>query len=185
MIVTKNDKKVLNFINQFKVATTTTIVELFYSSLRYGQQRLKMLYDNKLLNRDRDHFTSQYYYYTKKPKQVRHSLLLADFYREINKLAKIEYFENEFTQFDGIRPDGFLAAELPGNRKEIYFIETEISNKPDTEKYEELFKSNAWEVIFPKFPKVVFVTDKKVDDSKYFDVIKVDEDLKNIRGLLS
>lgn len=181
MIVTKNDKKVLNFIDQFKIATTSTIAELFYPSLRYGQYRLKLLYENKLLKRDRDPFTNQYFYYNKKPIQIRHSLLLTNFYREINKLAKIEYFENEFTHFEGIRPDGFVAVEFSNKKKEIYFIETEISNKPDIAKYEELYKSNQWKSVFPKFPKLIFVTDKTVGESKLFDVIKIGENLKDIK----
>jgi len=181
MIVTKDDKKVLNFIDQFKIAKTNTIAELFYSSLRYGQQRLKLLYESKLLKRDRDPFTGQYFYYNKKPIQLRHSLLLTNFYREINKLGRVERFENEFMHFEGIRPDGFLAVEFPDKRKEIYFVETELSNKPDIEKYEILYKSNQWKNILPKFPAVIFVTDKKVGESKLFQVIKIGEDLKDIK----
>lgn len=185
MIVTERDKEVLIFINKFKIATTDTINELFYPSLRVAQHRLKLLYENKLLKRDRDHFTSQYYYYTSKPKQLIHSLSLTNFYREINKFVEIKHFDNEFTYFEGIRPDGFLAAELPNGKKEIYFIEIERSNKPDVEKYEELFKVGEWKKVFPKFPKVIFVTDKQVSNSKYFDVIKINEDMRNIRGIIS
>lgn len=181
MIVTERDKKVIAFIEDFKIATTKTINELFYPSLRVAQHRLKLLSENKLLKRDKDHYTRQYYYYIRKPQQIRHSILLTNFYREVNKLAVIKHFENEFTHFDGIRPDGFMALEFPDGRKEIYFVETEISNKPDVEKYEELFKSNKWKEVFPKFPKIIFVTDKKVKESELFSVIKISEDLKDIK----
>lgn len=181
MIVTERDNQVILFIEKFKIATTSTISGLFYPSLRVAQHRLKLLYENKLLKRDRDPFTGQYYYYNKKPIQIRHSLLLTNFYREINKLVDVKLFENEFTHFEGIRPDGFLAVEFSNKKKEIYFVETEISNKPDIEKYEELYKSNQWKSVFPKFPKLIFVTDKTVGESKLFDVIKIGENLKDIK----
>lgn len=182
MRISEDDKKALAFIPKFKIATTNTIAELFYPSLRYAQHRLKLLYENKELKRSRDNYSTQYMYYMKKPSQIKHCLLLTEFYLELNRIAQIVYFDTEFTFFEGIRPDAFTAVEFPNKRKEVYFIEVELSNKPDVEKYEQLYLSHKWKSKgFPAFPKVVFVTNKPVTDSKYFDVIKIDEDMKDLR----
>lgn len=178
MIVTNRDKKVLAFLDEFRIATTDTIQELFYPSLRVAQTRLKLLYDNKLIKRDRDHFTSQYYYYIKKPKQLRHDLLLTNFYREINKLADIELFKKEFT-VDNIRADGLIAYKR--NKRYIAFAEVQIANTPlDILKYEKLYKSNQYKKYFPTFPFIYAITDKKIPSSS-LKIIQINEDMSNIK----
>lgn len=181
-MITNRDKEVINFIDSFKVATTQTIADLFYPNVKIAQRRLRILTDHKQLKRDREHFTSQYYYYIAKPKQIRHCLLLTQFYSKASKLMSIEYFDNEFSYFEEIRPDGFMAGVYK-EKNEIYFVEVEISNTPDVEKYEKLYLSGRWN-IFPKFPTVIFITDKKVRVSKYFRVIVIGENMENIGGLI-
>ena len=78
-MITKRDLKVLNFIDEFKVATTSTIQELYYPSLRVAQIRLKKLCENNDLKRERYHFTQEYIYYFNKTKQQRHDLILTNF----------------------------------------------------------------------------------------------------------
>lgn len=182
MIVTERDKKVLNFIEKFNVATTDTIQELFYPSIRVAQHRLKLMYDNKLLKRERDHFTSQYYYYLRKPRQLRHSLLLTDFYREINRLTQIELFEKEFT-IDNVRPDGLIAYRYKG-KSYIACIEVQIANIAlDVEKYEKLFKSGKYKKYFPVFPLVYAITNKKIPYTE-LKIIRVNEDMSNLKEVL-
>ena len=182
MIVTERDKKVLNFIEKFNVATTDTIQELFYPSIRVAQHRLKLMYDNKLLKRERDHFTSQYYYYLRKPRQLRHSLLLTDFYREINRLTKIELFEKELT-IEHVRADGLVAYKYKSKRY-IAFIEVQIANTPlDVEKYEKLFKSGKYKKYFPVFPLIYAITNKKIPYTE-LKIIRVNEDMSNVKEVL-
>ena len=182
MIVTDRDKLVLEFIEQFKIATTDTIQLLFYPSLRITQRRLKLLVDNKLLKRDRDTFTSQFYYYIKKPRQLKHSLLLTDFYRELHKISKIELFKNEFI-IEDIRSDGFVAYEYK-SKKEIAFIEVELSNKGlDLEKYERLYKSSKYKKYFPIFPNIIIISNKSIPKTK-LKIIKIDESIQGLELIL-
>lgn len=182
MIVTDRDKRVLDFISKFRVATTDTIQELFYPSLRVTQNRLKLMYENKLLKRERDHFTSQYIYYLRKPKQLRHSLLLTDFYREMHKLTKIELFEKEF-EIENIRADGLIAYKYK-NKGYIAFVEVQIANKGlDIVKYEKLYKSKNYKKYFPVFPLVYAITNKKIPDTE-LKIIRVNEDMSNLKEIL-
>lgn len=182
MIVTYRDKKALDFLEKFKAARTNTIQELFYPSLRVAQHRLKLLYENKLLRRERDYFTSQYIYYIKKPKQLRHDLLLTDFYCEMNKIVDIELFEKEVT-IDDIRPDGLIAYR---HKKKgfIACIEVQIANEPlDVEKYEKLYRSGRYKKYFPVFPLIYVISNKNIPKTE-LKVIKVYEDISNLREIL-
>lgn len=182
MIVTERDKRVIKFIEDNKTATTNTIADIFYPCLRVAQHRLKLLTENKVLKRHRDNYTSQYYYYIRKPKQVRHSLLVTDFYNELNKIAKIELFKTEFT-IEDIRADAFIAYEI-NNKKRIAFLEVQISNAPlDVEKYEKLYKSRKYKNYFPAFPVIIAVTNKNIPKTN-LKVIKVNENIENLRGIM-
>lgn len=183
MIVTDRDKLVLEFINKFKFATTDTIAELFYPNLVIARRRLKLLYDNKLLKRDRDHFTAQYYYYNTKSKQMKHQLLLTDFYRELNKIAEIVFFENEF-KCENVIADALAVYKL-NEIAYVAFIEVEISNKGiDLDKYEKLFRSNKYEKYFNGvFPLIIAITNKTIPKTS-LKIIEVNEDIENLRGKL-
>lgn len=182
MIVTERDKKVLNFIEKFNVATTDTIQELFYPSIRVAQHRLKLMYDNKLLKRERDNFTSQYIYYVRKPKQLRHNLLLTDFYREMNRIVDIELFEKEFI-IDNVRADGLIAYRYK-NKGYIACIEVQIANEPlNVEKYEMLYFSGKYKKYFPVFPLIYAITNKKIPYTE-LKIIRVNEDMSNVKEVL-
>ncbi|NBI05749.1 hypothetical protein [Senegalia massiliensis] len=181
-MITDRDKKVIEFIEKFNVATTNIIADLFYPSLRVAQNRLKRLYADKVLKRDREHFTNQYYYYIKKPKQIRHNLLLVEFYKEVNKLIDIEVFKKEF-EIEDIRPDGLMIYKYK-NKKYIAFIEVQISNTPvDIHKYRKLCLTEKYKKYFPVFPKLIFITNKSIKNIKEFEVIKIKEDSENILTL--
>ncbi len=181
-MITKRDQRVIEYIEKFKVATTDTIAELFYPSIKVAQRRLREIAESKLLKRDRDHFTAQYYYYTKKNNQLRHSLLLTDFYRELNKIATIEHFDNEFV-IGELRADGLVVYKINGTAY-VAFVEVQIANTPvDIAKYEKLHKSTTYKNFFPVFPLIIAITNKKIPSTN-LKVIQVNEDIENLRGLL-
>lgn len=179
------DSKIINYLEDFKAATTSTLAVLFFPNLLSAQKRLKRLATYySAINRDRDHISSEYYYYIDtKPKQLRHRLLLTNFHRELIQLGiEIVELKNEFTYFENIRPDGLLACVLPNGRKMVYFIETERSNKPDIVKYEKLYRSDEWKEIFSFFPPIIWITNKKVSKTE-LEVIHLRENLKDINKL--
>lgn len=180
MIITQRDRKVIEFIEAMNCVSTKTIYELFYPSLRVAQNRLKLMTENKIVKRDRDHLTSQYYYYiNNKPKQVHHNLLLANFYKELSKKATIEVFKKEFV-IEDIRPDALVIYTVNG-KSYIAFVEIELSNQPDIPKYEALFKSGKYKEYFKGvFPLIYYVTDKTIPDTK-LKVIKISEDMNDFK----
>lgn len=183
MIVTNRDREVIDFVTKMNCASTKTIAELFYPSLRVAQNRLKLMAENKVLKRDRDHFTNQYYYYIdNKPKQIYHNLLLTDFYKELSKVAEIVAFKKEFI-IEDIRPDALVVYTIDG-KSYIACVEIELSNTPDIAKYETLDKSGEYKKYFNGvFPLIIYVTNKKIPGTK-LDVIQINEDIKNLRGIL-
>lgn len=183
-MITKRDKKVIDFLEQFKIANTSTIHELFYPSLRVAQNRLKTLTDHKAIKRTRNHINMEYLYYIKKPRQIKHRLLLTDFHRELNKMVKIIDFQNEFI-IEHLRADGFVAYKY-NNKGYIAFIEVEISNKSlDINKYKKLFKEGKYKLYFPVFPKLIVITNKKISEIKEFEVIQIKEDFSNFQAAMT
>ncbi len=183
-MITKRDKAVLDFIEKFRVASTSTLEVLFYPSPRVAQRRLSVLVDHGELNRDRDHFTYEYLYYIKKPRQLRHALLLTDLYREMVKVGiEIVNFDNEVTLED-IRADGLVAYRL-NEKNFIAFAEIQISNTPlDIDKYLKFLRSDKYKNYFPVFPLIIAVTNKKVSQTRDIKIIVVKEDFSNISDLL-
>lgn len=180
MIVTDRDRKVIDFIGEMNCVNTSVIYELFYPSLRVAQNRLKLMYDNKILKRDRNHFTNQFYYYIdNKPKQISHNLILAKFYNKLSKRSKIVRFKKEYSVGD-IRSDA-LTIYSRGSKSYIAFVEVELSNKPDILKYERLYKSGEYKKYFNGvFPLIIYVTNKNIPETD-LQVIVVDEKVENLR----
>lgn len=192
MAVRERDKNTLQFIHDMKVVTSDIVSPLFYEgNLRVAQRRLQIMAENYKdigLKRSRDGWTDKYIYYFEKPKQVRHSLLLVEFYKNIFLMngVKILKFLKEPTWFDGLRPDGFIAfTDTRINKNYIAFLEIQICNKPlDTQKYRKLYLSEEYKKYFPTFPVLIAITNKKVQQNEDFKIIQIKEDFSNIGGIL-
>jgi len=184
-MITPRDKKAIEFIEKFKIASTSTLQTLFYVSERVAQRRLTLLTEHKELKRTREHISKEYLYYIKKPKQLKHMLLLTDFYREVVKAGiEVIAFENEVTIFEGLRPDGFITYSYNGNTF-IAFIEVHISNnKLDLDKYKRLLKTGAYKKVLPIFPKLIVITNKNIPESKDFKILQISEEMGNINNLI-
>lgn len=158
-MITTRDIEVLEFLETYKVANTSTMQELFFPSLSACQKRLKFLFDEKRLNRLRDNINNEYvYYYKKCPKQLKHSLLVTDFYRELHKHATNINFKIEPT-LGNIRPDA-VVAYIHNNKKKLILLEIEISNKGfDYEKYDKFYSTGLYREFFPIMPTVFAVGD--------------------------
>lgn len=169
-MITKRDAEVIDFVDRLRVAKTSTISGLFYPSYTVAARRLSEIAKSGELSRDRDGWSSEYIYYRRRPKQIRHALALSDFYREISKQAEIKKCIVEPTLGD-IRPDaviGFIA----GGRERIALVEIELSNKGfDYHKY----ISFGWQKFFPTQPELIVVSNLPIKNTGYKTmVIKTD-----------
>lgn len=59
-------------------------------------------------------------------------------------------------------------------------LEVELTKFFNLEKYEELYYSRAWKEVFPIFPNIVVVSDKKVKTNNEFNIINIDTEFKNV-----
>jgi len=156
-MITDRDYEVIEFLKTFKVASTDTLTELFYKNPRTARYRLKQLTDKKMIRRSRDAVTNQYLYFVKKPAQLRHSLLVTDFYRELNKYtSQVVFFARE-TEICGKRPDAVFGYRI--NKDEyVGLLEVEISHKGfDCDKY----RNSKFVNYFPVKPKLFIVSNQK------------------------
>lgn len=173
-MITKRDKMVLNYLQDYKCAHTSTLA-MFYPGVRRCQQRLKTLYKSNKISRHREDINSEYIYFITKPKQLKHAVLLTDFLREFSKIAEIKSCKTEVF-IGNLRADaliGYIYKGKPG----LAFIEIQIANTAlDTLKYEKLFYSESWKEKLPAFPIIIAVTDRKIPESE-LKIIQVSEDL--------
>lgn len=160
-MITKRDAQVINFVEQYKAARTSTLA-MFYPSYQVAARRLAAIISAGELKRERDGWSAEYYYYIKKPKQLRHALTVTDFYRELSKQATIKKFIVE-PVLGAIRPDAVIGFVQDGQSK-LALLEVELSNKGfDADKYQRF----DWQKHFPVKPELIIVTDKKVSKLDY------------------
>ncbi|WP_193774795.1 hypothetical protein [Vallitalea guaymasensis] len=175
----------IEFIEEFRVANTSTICELFYPSLRVAQIRLKKMTELQELKRHRYYYTNEYIYYKKRNNQLRHDLILTNFYRELNRISKVIRFDKEFDKIKGIRPDGFIVYSVNGLNY-IAFVEVEISKKGlDLEKYKRLYLGCEYKEHLPVFPLIIIITNNKIKEKIPFGIISLKTDLSDIAKIIS
>lgn len=161
-MTTSRDLEIREFLETYKVATTSTLEHFFFPSLSSCQKRLKKMTDAKEIKRYRDNINGEYVYCTKRPKQFRHSLLVTEFYREFSKNYKIVNYKIE-PVLGNIRPDAVFGY-IKNGKNYIGILEVEISNKGfNFNKYEKFNSSNEYKNFFPVMPCIFIVTNKKID----------------------
>lgn len=181
------DKEIIAFLERMGVATTSILHELFFKSntMRFTRYRLKYLVENKEINRSREHINREYCYYIKKTKQMRHKLLLSEFYVHLSRIASVEKFIPEIS-IEFLRPDALIGYET--EKKYIAFVEVEISNnsiKEKIENYRKLYRTELYKKhLFESMPRLIIVTNRKVPKVEEFKVIQIKEDFSNIEDCL-
>lgn len=180
------DLEVLDYLSEFKVAKTDALTRLFYKNKKYAQRRLLGLYKEKEVDRTRDHISQQYRYWIKgsKPQQMKHSLLLTDFHAKLSELVEVTTMKPAFKIYNLI-PDGFVVYKYR-NMYYSNFIEVQLSpsRKTDTEKYKHLLHSNVWRKQFNGvFPRVIFISNRKIEKPSEYKLIQIKEDLSDIEKI--
>lgn len=189
-MIMPRDQQVLDMLSLLNCATLSQIYRMFYADHSQGlticRRRMKKLYDNKLVKRERNHANTEYVYYLQKNNQFTHSLALTEFYVQLRQLAEIDKFEAE-QPYGNIRPDAMAIVGYNGYTH-YFFIEVHISNnKFNQDKYLSYYASREWKQCFDVFPKVLILSDKKVDimpsPLKFIQINQNCEDINKIWGL--
>lgn len=192
----ERDRKIIEFIDHFQSARTSTIHELFFikkdgkhTSTRMTRERLNSLVKDKQLKCDREHINKQYYYYLsgRKPtSQLKHTLLITDFYRELHKLSNVKVKAFSKVEINEIIPDAiglFTINDLPV----YFFLEVEISNKKfDIDKYIRFKYKKEYELLgLDHMPTLIVVTNKRnLPQTDDMNIIKIRTDLSDINKLI-
>lgn len=169
IILTERDNQIINFLTQYKCATTSTISNLFFNgSRRPTTRRLKHLKEHGFIKSSQEYVSiEQVHYINKKPTQLKHVCICSEF---ISKMKLENNILKEKTEFKigNIRSDLLIITDTP----KIYFVEV-CNTKPfDVNKYVKLKKSMVWKNVFPVFPDIIVISDKKVNKSNELNIIE-------------
>ena len=163
MKMTDRDYKIIEFIKDFKIVSSSTIARLYFPSLATAERRLKKLVDHKKLFRTRDDVISEYIYYIKKPTNLKHCILIADVYSKLatNKNIQLIKYKREYEikfRAKTFRTD--LMAVIKSNNKLIpILIEIDLT-KSYKDKYTEYINSKHYQQKFPMIPKIIVISNR-------------------------
>jgi hypothetical protein len=146
--MTIRDIKILEFLNEFKTARTSTLTDLFFDGKkRVARRRLKILTEKKQINRAKE---GEYVYFSKLPTQYLHALLLTDYIAYLSKKFTLD-LNNTKAEFKcgKIRSDALVIL----NGKPC-FVEVQLTDAADINKYLSLKVSKEWENYFTSFPQI-------------------------------
>lgn len=181
IILTERDKQIIQFLKDFKVATTTTIADLYFnSSLRPCQRRLKYLFEHGYIKSYQETvITEKIHYARKKPTNLKHALILSEFISKL-KSNNIEVIKYKVPyKIDNVIADTFIAIRV-NNKNLIYFVEVENTKQFDLEKYEKLYYSRNWKEVFPIFPGIIVISDKPIKVNNKFNIISIKLNLSDL-----
>lgn len=156
-MITRRDAQVIAYLDTSKAAKTDTLFHLFYPSYPVAARRLSSLSESGEIKRERDGWSSQYCYYTHRPKQLHHALAVTDFHTILKERVDLRKYIIEPT-LGNIRPDA-VAGYVSGGKEMIALVEVELSHKGfNTDKY----SAFDWKRFFPIPPLLIVVTDYRV-----------------------
>ena len=193
----ERSKAIINFISDFGAADSLQIQRIFFQKsidgepITYGGQRaqrvLKSLWEKKLILRTEreDPVTGRYIYYVGNKSQLRHKLLITEFYVRLSYgPGKIREWDNHIT-VGNIRPDFHCAYEYKG-KIHLFFGEIQIANNPlNIQKYIKLKESGIWgkEYNLP-FPSLVVISDRNLKPDPRLKIFVIGTDYENWEKIL-
>lgn len=184
IVLTKRDEEIINFLKEYKCATTSTIAQIFFNnSKRTTTRRLKLLREHNLINSSQEFVClEQVHYLNKKPKQLKHTIIETNFIAKLyQNNIEILKMKKEF-KIGFVRCDLLLVCKI-NNKNLIYFIEV-CNTKPfDINKYIKLKDSNLWKEYFPVFPSVIVISDKLVHFNNNINIIQLTTVLDNFNKI--
>jgi hypothetical protein len=193
----ERSKAIINFINEFGATDSLQIQNIFFQTsikgepIAYGDQRaqrvLKSLWEKKFIRRTEkeDPITARYIYYVGNRSQLRHKLLITEFYtRLLCGPGKIREFDCHFS-FENIRPDAYVVYVYQG-KCFIMWLEVQISSNPlNLQKYIKLKESGAWEEKTKlEFPDLVVVSDRNFKEDSRLKMFVIGTDYRDWERIL-
>ena len=185
IVLQTRDKELIQFLKDFKCATTSTLTKMFFKgSSRVAQRRLKALGEHGYIKSYQENvITDKVHYVRKKPTQLKHSLILSDFIGELRSHG-IDIIKYKCPlKISNVIADCFIAIRY-NDKNHIFFIEVENTKSFDCKKYEDLYYSRKYKESFPVMPNIIVISDRKITKSNNFKVIGIDTEFKKIDNLL-
>ena len=107
-------------------------------------------------------------------------MILSQFIAQL-KINNIEILKYKVPyKISDVIADAFIAMRV-NNQNYIYFVEVENTKKFDLNKYEKLYYSRSWKDMFPVFPSIIVITDKKINMNEKLNIIDIKLDLSNLK----
>jgi hypothetical protein len=162
-MLTKRDHEIIRFIEDFNLANTSNIKDMFFpkAQLQSCQKRLAKLYKQGHIKRDRGNINADYMYYLgKRPQQIEHSAMRLDFFMKAYRTFDIYEFQTEYI-IDNIKSDAYFELEYKGKDYGL-FLEVQLSNGFDQDKYEKLYFSGKWREHWDTFPCIIVLTNRNI-----------------------
>lgn len=152
--MTSRDMEIIDFVSEYKIATTSVLCHFFFNSIHSCYKVLNRLTKEGHIKRIKvieGSQNSEYAYYIKKPPcQFKHSLTLIEFYSKWDKKEKVTKFESQ-VKLGSIIPDAIMECD-----QKVYLLEIELSNKGfNYMKYEKFYISEEYKNYFNKMPTVL------------------------------
>lgn len=169
IVITDRDKEIKEFLEDVEVADTKTIHEVFFNGtcIRNCQKRLKQLTNIRFIKSYRENTISQNIYYAKnKPKNWKHKIVFSQLLGVLHQQGiEVLKYRTPFvidTGANKVISDGLIITRI-NEQVDIFFIEVELTKKPNYKKYEDLYYSRKYLDKFPIMPTILVVTDKRIN----------------------
>lgn len=171
-MLTARDTRVIDFLEEFKAADTSTIQSMFFSSRRVALNRLTGLVNAREIKRERYSVSLEYVYYIKRPTQLKHCVTVSAQVAKFCKSRNVVCYKSE-PKLGSVRPDAMIGYIDHGVEK-VALLEVELSNKGlDIEKYHR-FEQSERKAIFPDRPRIIVITDRGfIQPSPEYDLIRI------------
>ena len=185
-MITDRDNEMIEWLCEFRIATSSQINQLFYKNMSICNKRLLKLHKDKIIGRSKDPYSKQYFYYIKKPKsilQLKHYYIRNEFYIKLVEIGCLIKKSRVECKMGSIIPD--LYVELIFNEVEYkFFVEVERSEqKINVKKYNKFFIDDFEEYIEEEIP-VIYVTHKNIPNCNY-KTFKVNEDISDLHKIFN
>ena len=162
-MITKRDQDIINFLDDFHIATSEQIHKLFFPGIavRSRNARLKYLLDTGFIKMTRSTIDNSYAYYVgKKPYQIHHDLIRTELYTHLKGKYNVLEWHNEYT-IGNIRSDAYCYIRHNGIPYPV-FVEIHLHNKFNFDKYKILCDTMDLKAVFSIVPRVIICTDRSI-----------------------